>query len=290
MKLPKRGMKVRNIFLPLFTLLLLGVPCLLSSCKKEAQGPVYNFGSERYDTAALHVALAPNRDCLAVFYAKRAGLFDSVGVKVQIVRCDVQGELDTLLLSEHCDGGWSDHQTLTLHPRRVADFTPLWQGTERFALFVSAQLRIKDVKALKGRTLALPHTSAEATWMRSVVQGASMRESDLYYPQIHSRRLRAAMLTGNQVDATVLSWPYSELALAQGHRSLLRQNVDDTNGAFVVKKKARATADARHKWNLFERARRMALDSLRKHGPEAYSLILQKDYGLPKEVSDSLKY
>ena len=41
---------------------------------------------------------------------------------------------------------------------------------------------------------------------------------------------------------------------------------------------------------LLQKARDMALDSLRQKGNAAYSAILQREYGLPASVADTIKY
>ena len=52
-------------FLPLF-LLSLSLLFGAYSCQKEQANSALNFGTERYDSAALHLALVPNRDCCPV--------------------------------------------------------------------------------------------------------------------------------------------------------------------------------------------------------------------------------
>lgn len=46
----------------------------------------------------------------------------------------------------------------------------------------------------------------------------------------------------------------------------------------------------KQQWDLFEKGRKMAQDSLRIKGPKAYSLILQQYYGIPKAIADTIQY
>ena len=56
-------------------------------------------------------------------------------------------------------------------------------------------------------------------------------------------------------------------------------------------KKSRMTqSKIKQQWDLFEKGRKMAQDSLRIQGPKAYSLILQQYYGIPKAIADTIQY
>lgn len=272
-------------------LLAVFVLLTLFSCgEKKSQGVPVQFGNEPYDSAALHIALVPNRDCFPIYYAERTGIYDSLGLKVQIASFYSQMDCDTALMSRFTDGGYADLVRLQHYGKRTADLQKQWTGINRWTMFVCGALRVKDVKTLKGRTVAIARQSAENTYLQQILAEAGLSSTDIYKPQINDLLLRSKMLTGNQVDAAVLCWPYTSLARAFGHRSIHAQSAADANGCFVMRSKSVSTSDMKHKWALLEKGRRMAQDSIRLKGPRAYSLILQKDYGLPQSVADTLKY
>lgn len=274
------------------TSLLLSLILLsLSSCKRHAPDtPPPSFAGERYDTAAIHLSLTTDRDCLPLIYAKRTGLFDSLGVKVQIAVYRSQADADTALLGKLCDGGMADEVRLRSYGKRATGFQAIWKSHEARTLLVNGKLRIKGVKGLKGHTIAVPRISAEAGTLDAALRGAGLHADDVYRPQIGDLALRTAMLLEGQYDATVLAWPYASWAVAAGAHSIYRQSRADGSKTFVMKPARLRRATARGQWQLLERGRRMALDSLRIKGNRAYSLILQKDYGLPREVADTIRF
>lgn len=263
---------------------------LLSACRRQEPAETLRFGAEPYDSAALHLALVPNRDCLPVYYAKRAGLFDSVGVKVQIATCPSQLDCDTTLLGPSADGGWADAVRRTAYGKRAARWQTMWQGTDRWQLYVCGDLRVKTVRDLAGRTMAQARQTAESQWLDRLIQSEKLSADEVYRPQIHHLRLRAQMLTGDQTDAAMLCWPYTALARSEGNRAVGVQGERPLTGCFVMKSDRLRTPSARDKWQRFERARRMALDSIRLKGPAATSLILRHDYGLPAALADTLRF
>lgn len=257
---------------------------------KSGQAVPLSFAGERYDPDAIHLALLADHDCLPLLYAKRSGLFDSLGLKVQVVVYRSQADVDTALLGKLCDGGRADLIRLNSHKRRADDFQAMWQSTVLRRLFVCGDLRIKDIQDLKGRTVAFPRISAEAQAFTQMLRASKLSRNEVYCPQIGDLPLRVTMLTDGQFDATLLTWPYTVWAEAAGNRCIYTPKVGDTNSRFVMRRKW--LADKRHQaqWERLEQIRHMAIDSLRIKGPKAYKQILQRDYGLPAEIADTLRW
>lgn len=268
--------------------LLLMILCASCGGDKHETSPL-RFGTELYDSSALHVALLTNRDCLPVYYAARRGIYDALGVKVQIASYRSQIELDTALLSRTADGGWCDARTIETYGERGQGFRTMWKEQTEWALAVNEAQRVKDVKNMKGRTVAVARGGAESDMLATLLAKGGLTSEDVYRPQIGDRLLRAEMLRAGQVDAALLPWPYTSYAVSGGAR-LIASKTADITASFVMKPSALKTAEQQRRWKLFEQGRRMAIDSLRLQGSKAYSLILQKDYGLPKEVADTVKY
>lgn len=276
-------------FLPLF-LLSLSLLFGAYSCQKEQANSALNFGTERYDSAALHLALVPNRDCLPVYYAERSGIYDSLGLHLQIASYASQMDCDTALMGRFADGGWADLVRRQHYGKRMPSLEVMWTGTQRWALFTSGQLRLNTLGALSGHTVATARQSAEDTYLSAAIKRGKVSADNVYRPLINDLRLRALMLNGSQVDAAVLTWPYTSLALSQGHRCLVAQRFADANECFVMKSASLRKPERKRQWQLLEQGRKMALDSIRVKGLKVCSEVLQREYGLPKAVADTLRY
>lgn len=264
---------------------------LLSACSKEQpkQQPM-NFGTEIYDSTALHVALIPNKDCLPIYYAERTGIFKQIGLNIQIASYNSQIDCDTALLNNTADGGHADLIRLKSYGRRSSALNAAWYGTAPWHVFVCSKLRIKDIKGLKERTVGIARHSAENSVLDQAIQKAGMEKKAVFRPQINNMKLRTVMLDGDQIDAAVLTWPYDSWAKSKGHRILHTNRKAASQTCFVKNKTKGQRGEIQKQWELFEKGRQMAIDSLKIKGPKAYSLILQKDYGLPKEVADTIKF
>lgn len=275
-------------FATLFTLCFL-LLISLTSCKKEKNEQPINFGTERYDSAALHVALVPNRDCLPIYYAERTGIYDSLGLKLQIASYGSQMDCDTTLMGNIADGGWCDKIRKGKYGKRMSHLETMWEGTQRWEIFTSKALRIRKVSSLVGHTIGIARSSAENEYLHLILKAEKVNADNIYYPQINNLKMRAQMLTGDQIDAAVITWPYTSFARSEGHHCIAAQRFADKHECFVISNK-HLTDERKKQWKLFEKGRRMALDSIRIKGSSAYSIILQKDYGLPKEVADTIRF
>ena len=264
--------------------------CLLACQKQETPAVPMNFGNERYDSTALHLALMPNRDCLPLYYAQRTGLFDSLGLKVQIASYRSQMDCDTALFSRTADGGWADNERLKHLGKPATQWHTLLKDSGCWQLLVNSKQRIKQVKDLNGRTLAISRLSASTAVLAEALRTGSLKPEQVYRPQINDLKLRASMLAAGQVDGAVLPWPYTSMATAQGCRTLYTEKEAGEHGCLVVKAQLAQSEAGKRQLELLEKGRKMALDSIAKKGAAAYSLILQNDYGLPKEVADTVKF
>lgn len=260
-----------------------------NSCSKEQPNEPLKFGVERYDSAALHIALVPNHDCLPLYYAKRTGIYDSLGLKIQIASYPSQMDCDTTLMGI-ADGGWADLTRIAHYGGKMTQTKVLWRGTQQWQLFTCGTLRINSLKALVGRTVAIARSTDEELWLSTLLKQAKVNSDDIFFPQINDLRLRALMLKGDQVDAALLTWPYTSLALANGHRCIAQQSKSQSCGAFVMKVRKSEDANKKKQWELLERGRKIALDSIRIKGAKAYSIILQKDYKIPQNIADTIKF
>ena len=67
-------------------------------CKKEVTK------AEVVDSTALRIAVLPTMDCLPFYVAQKCGLFDSIGVKVNLITFQAAMDADTAFCNNRVDG------------------------------------------------------------------------------------------------------------------------------------------------------------------------------------------
>ncbi|MDD6732098.1 MAG: ABC transporter substrate-binding protein [Bacteroidales bacterium] len=263
---------------------------LLMSCQKQAPVAAPQPSEAQPADTVLRLALVPNRDCLPFYYAGQSGIFRRLGLHVQITTYRSQLECDTALLGQSADVGWTEPAYLQAYGKKAGRVTTLWQTATAWQLYVPKKLRIAKVKDIAGRTVAASRHSAALTTMEQALKKVGIQLSDVYCTQVNNLKLRTGMLTSGQVDAAMLCWPYGSWASAGGCKVLYTGKAEEKNGCFVAREKWHKLPRASRQVELLQKARNMALDSLRQKGNAAYSAILQREYGLPASVADTIKY
>lgn len=256
---------------PLFALLL------AAACATGPSRPIATADTPG-DTLTLRLALVPDDDCLPFYYAVRAGLYDSLGLKVEAETYFSQFDADTALLG-HADAGYTDSCRLALYQREGHKLATLLPTRGRWALVSSGSLRIRKISALGKRMVAASRHSASEALCRTMAAEARLPYDTLYHPQINDLRLRTDMLDGTQVETAMLPQPFASLALSRGHRSLWRR--ESRLGRIAARRRGPEA-------ELLVRGYRQAVDSLRKHGKAAVRDILTDTYGLDATTIDTL--
>lgn len=257
---------------------------------KHPQETPVSFGTEKFDSTALHIALTPNRASFPIFYAQQSGIYKKLGLHLQIASYPSQLDCDTALLGKFADGGMMDYQRLENYKERARHLHISWQTYNPLQLFSSNGLRIRSVKNLQGHTVGIARQSTDETALNQALQTAQLTFDQVFCPLINNQKLRAEMLSGNQIDAAILAWPYNSFASALQHRLIYTYPDKDRSLCMVQNKNTKDKDRTKAQWKLFEKGRKMAIDSLKHMNRDITSLILQQEYGLPKEVADTINF
>ncbi|MBR1789701.1 MAG: ABC transporter substrate-binding protein [Bacteroidaceae bacterium] len=263
---------------------------LLAACQKE-QVTVSPEEETRRDSLAFHVAVMPVMDCLPIYYAERTGLFEKEGVDVRLQEHMSLMDCDTSLLRGRVEMGYTDVlRTLEMQgdslPLRVV------MGTDgRVSLVTARKGRMRSLKHLNERMVALDRLSTADYWSDELMLKAGLGQAAIYRPQVNDVQLRTMMLMEQLVDAALLPEPYATQAERAGHKRLFEPN--DTAPRFncmVVRKSLRTDSLRSIQMKHFFAAYDKAVKQLNgKADREVLLSILTVEFGLPAEVADSLK-
>ncbi len=287
--------------LPLVSFFVLVVSILFSACgnTKEPVEPAAKKYSA-YDTAAVHLALMPTADCLPFFYAQETGIYRQLGLRLQIHTYRSQLDCDTALLGGYMDGGYADLQRLEEGRGQKKYLSPLTEGSDAWTLFVGGTLRVRDVSKLAGRIVAISRESTEKAFCEKLISNAKLKTDAVYLTQINDVKLRAHMMTNRQIDAALLRWPFTSLALASGDKILVSQPSTARNSALVKSSLCKRVHLNEASLSLLKKGYAMALDSMRiyhktetdrtqQSQTDKVSDVLKKIYGLDATVADTIK-
>ena len=201
-----------------YSFMLSGVILLLCAC--GGKETISTVSKSTYDSTALRIAVFPTLDALPLALANDWGVYDSLGIKVELAVFRSQMEAEKSLADGRADAVLTDMF-------RVGWWQ--WKGKPiRFA-FVTRRplyvvpnkvLRISRVDQLDDRMIASTRYSMEDYFTRKVVATIKKRKGQILYPQINSLELRLSMLMAGQLDAVVLGLQQTLKARAAGYATL----------------------------------------------------------------------
>lgn len=205
-------MKVKATLLILYTI-------MLASCTPQ-EAMLSDQEQAQRDSLALHIAVLPVMDCLPLYYASRTGMLDSAGIDVRLHHYTSLMDIDTALSRRHDEAAYTDLIHLNTLQTSGTPLRAIAQTQGEMALLTAQEKRIRTLKQLRERTLAISRHSASDYWCDWVVDTSTVSPDDIYRPQIHDVQLRSQMLCDQLLDAALLPQPYASAAQLMGHRRL----------------------------------------------------------------------
>lgn len=243
----------------------------------------------REDSAALKIAVMPTLDCLPLFVAKDAHLFDTLGVDIRLKEFKAQMDCDTALVRGRVEGVVSD---LVRTERIISQGMPLdylaatgayWQ------LITNRTARIRDLKQLDDKMLAMARYSATDMLADWAIDSAKLKIERVFKVQINDVGIRLRMLQNNEMDAVWLAEPQATEARLAKHRLVAdSRRLDWKLGVLALRKKNMDDKNRQRQIKALRKAYDMACDSINKNGIRHYSHLVVKYCGMTPEKADSL--
>ena len=199
----------------LLYLIITVVLCMSEACQYDS----FNSKDDEADSlkvdSSIHIAIVPIDEAEPFCLAYMQGWFDSLGIEVTI---------DTFMSAMDADTAFvngSSHLLLTDSVRAayLSKVCPvsndsdsvavLCTDTLRLSLMTGKSARIKNIKSLKDKIIAVTRNSAVDHTADLVMKAAQMKNEELNRPQINDIGLRANMLGLDQYDGAILPEPYA---------------------------------------------------------------------------------
>lgn len=196
------------------------------------------------DSLAIHIAVLPTEECNPFYAAQECGIYDSLGVDVK---------LDTFLSAMDADTAFMNGKVhiLVSDSLKAIYLNSIIKGdsirsvitdTLRLSLMTSTLSRIKSIKNLKEKIVAVTRNSAIDCFADKIMDRAKIKREYLNRPQINKIELRAKMLNLNQYDGAILPEPYATQCEEKGAKRIAKSDeplmrVLIKNSVYKTKKK-----------------------------------------------------
>ena len=241
------------------------------------------------DKQALHIGILPVMECLPLYYAQQMGIFNTEGVEIHLQTYLSQMDCDTAILHGQAEIAYSDIARVLLMPE---DIRLLSSIGGQMSLITAKSKRIRQLKNLDERMIAIDRLSQSDYWSDELMKQANLDLSAIYRPQINDIQLRTSMLTEQLVDAALLPEPYATMAVRKGNKRLFSSNDTTLSFSCFITSDSVLTDTMRvsqiHK---FFAAYNKAVTQLNSDLRDKDSLhtLLHRYYNVPTEMTDFIQ-
>ena len=202
-------------FCPL--LFLTVVLYMFCSCQYGSSTTTDKDGKDS-DSLVVHIAILPVEECNPFSKAMRCGVFDSLGIEVQLDTFTSAMDADTAFVNGKVHLLVSDAIKAKYLQTLITDDTVRSVITDTLHLYMmtAKDSKIKSIHNLKERIIAVTRNSAVDCFADKTTDKAKIGRDYLNRPQINDIALRAKMLNLNQFDGAILPEPFASQCERQG--------------------------------------------------------------------------
>ncbi len=210
--------------------------------------------------------------------AVEAGIFQKYGLEVAPLFVSAGSSVIVpALVSRQFDIGLASGPAVVLNRLGGGDLITIGAQTGVYTTDCFAKPEIKSVSDLKGKTVGVTRFGTSTHFAAlSMLKSAGLRPTDVLFVQIGGSAAAIAALTSGRLDAAMLGYPASEIALKKGFTQLSHLAKTE-NGAFPT-----TAIVARESWLKEAKNREIAVNFLRAF---TEGLVLAKsDAAISKKV------
>lgn len=269
-----------KIFLFILSLLTFSFLCCQSDKKAVKK-------EQKTDSMTLKVGLVSTFDCLPFYIAEERGLYDSIKANVAFYTYGAAMDADTAFKGKNTDGICTDLCHAVALSSEKYDLNVIAGTYGRQVLVGSKTVRIRKMKDLKERMIAIARGDQSKLFLMAMLKDNKIGSDITYLPQINNFQIRYTMLCNGQVDAAILPEPYALMAQAQKNKALSDNDGVGLNlSCLVMKGKAQKMKNVEIRRLII--GYNMAVETINKSKPKAFSDILVKYYKMPVAMADTL--
>ena len=262
------------------TLALAMLATLLFACNGKGNAPQTQGQQQTTNDSTLRIAVMPTLDCLPLYVADAAGLFDEANLKVRLVKYTAQMDCDTAILRGRVQGVFTDLVRAERMRQKGANLHEAGTTNLHWQLISNRNARIKNVRQLADKMVGMTRFSG-TDFLTTKIIDSSKPKNEVFRIQVNNVFVRLKMIMGYEVDAAFLSEPQATVARMANNNVLADTKEKDLRlGVAVFSMAAKDQKKVRQALPAFVKAYNKACDSLNINGIQHYADLLKTHFQL----------
>ncbi len=262
------------------TLALAMLATLLFACNGKGNAPQTQGQQQTTNDSTLRIAVMPTLDCLPLYVADAAGLFDEANLKVRLVKYTAQMDCDTAILRGRVQGVFTDLVRAERMRQKGASLHEAGATNLHWQLISNRNARIKDVRQLADKMVGMTRFSG-TDFLTTEIVDRSKPKNEVFRIQVNNVFVRLKMIMGYEIDAAFLSEPQATVARMANNNVLADTKEKDLRlGVAVFSMAPKDQKKVRQALPAFVKAYNKACDSLNINGMQHYADLLKTHFQL----------
>lgn len=258
---------------------------LLSACTDGKRNTVTVVRNEQL--RSLHLGVMPTLDGLPFVVAKKQGIYDSLGLEVNLVRFQSATDRDAAFQSGQIDGAITDYPSAAVLQSRHTALRVVMKNDGYFCFIVSKQSGINKREQLTQRNIAVSRNTVAEYATDRLLDKVGISATHVNKPEIGQIPLRLQMLQYGQIDASFLPDPFASIAMSNGHKSLISTRELDINFTCTAFSQT-ALNEKSEEVDLLIKGYNLGVEYLRTHPLKEWKQLLIEEIGVPETLTGLL--
>lgn len=239
------------------------------------------------DLKSIRLGAMSSMDYIPFVVAKKVGIYDSLGLDLDIVKFFSANDRDAAFQSNNIDGTVIDYTGAILQQANGIPLKLVLKNDGFFYFIAGKKSHVANLSQLKGTNIAVSRNTVIDYSTDQFLKSANLTEQDVNKPEINKIPLRFEMLQNNKIEATVLPDPFATIALNNGHHSLITSKdlgISITGTIFTQN----ALEEKSKEIEILIIGYNEGVKYIKNHALSEWSSILIEDVGIPEELINSV--
>lgn len=257
--------------------LLISIALLFStSCSKDKNNKV---------EYSLKIGAMSSLDYIPYVVAQKAGIYDSLGLNIEIVKFFSANERDAAFRGGQVDGTVIDYTGAAIQHAGGMGLAIVMKHDGVFEMMAVPE--IKSMEQLKGKKIGVSRNTVIEYTTDMMLQAYGMTENDIEKPEVNKIPLRMEMMLASELDASIFPDPFITISKAKGFNSLCSNKDLDISvtGTMLTQKVIEEKSDA---IKLLIEGYNLGVQYMLDHPREEWSYILVEDAMIPENVANTV--
>lgn len=252
----------------------------LSSCDHRKKSEDSTGDNATY---SLKIGAMPSMDILPFLVAQKIGVYDSLGLNLEVIKFYSAVDRDAALQSQNIDGSVTDFTGAIMQHAAGIPLRVVMKLDGFFHLITRPGLPAQDLTALGGTKIGISRNTVIEYATDMMLRSAGLSESKVTKVDIPKIPLRMEMLRGGKIDASVLPDPFISITRKEGMKSLAstQEMGIQVTGLVLSEKALEEEVEA---VKLLLKGYDLGVDYITSHSIEDYREILTDVLGFPSDV------